>query len=141
MIQENITIPNFKARFQVAYNRDGIVYELARNRDIKVFAGLWLSDEGYYFKFPAETGPQVMVFVELPPKHKLRSSLMSSEAYHKVSKEFGRHKDGYQILLRRRSLIEFIGSSDLGSSPLDFYRESIAELQKSGLLAELAKRA
>lgn len=139
LISDNITIPNFKARAQVAYNRDGIVYELVRDRDIKVFAGLWLSDEGYYFKFPAETGPQVMVFVELPPKHKLRSSLVSSEAYGRVSKEFGRQKDGWQILLRRRPLIEFLGSSDQGERLLDFYRKSIAELQESGLLAELTE--
>lgn len=141
MISENITIPNFKARDQVAYNRDGVLYELVRDRSIKVFAGLWLSDEGYYFKFPPETGPQVMVFLELPPKHKLRSSLMSSEAYGRVSNEFGRQEDGYQILLRRRPLIDFLRSSDQSNALLDFYRESVAELQQSGLLAELAKGA
>lgn len=139
LVLDNIVVPAFKARVQVAYQRDGIVYEWHHDKSVKIFAGLWLSDEPYYFKFPRETGPQVMVFFELPPGHKLRSSLTSSEAYAKVSNEFGRQKDGWQLLLRCRPLIEFLGSEDQGKLLLDFYRDSISHLQQCGFLALLAR--
>jgi hypothetical protein len=138
LIKDNITMTDFRGKDQVAYGRDGIIYEWEHDKDVKIFVGLWLSDELYYFKFRRQGGPQVMVFFELPPKHKLRSVLLSSEAYAKVSKEFARQKDGWQILLRRRPLIEFLDSDDQGESLLEFYRESIDDLQQSGLLAELA---
>jgi len=135
LIMDNIILPDFKSNNQkAAYNRDGVVYEWKHDKGIKIFAGLWLSDEGYYFKFPRETGPQVMVFFELPPKHALRSSILSSQELTRVSKEFGREKDGWQILLRRRPLIEFMASDDQAKSLLNFYLESINDIQRSGLL-------
>lgn len=137
LVLDSISIPDFKAKEQVAYGRDGIVYEWVNDRDVKIFAGLWLSDDLYYFKFRRETGPQVIVFFELPPKHRLRNILISSKAYGKVGSEFGRQKDGWQILLRQRPLVEFLGSNDQGNSLLKFYRESITDLQQSGLLLEL----
>jgi hypothetical protein len=140
LIQRNIAIPHFDARVQVDYGRDGVIYRWEHDKDIKVFAGLWLSDEIYYLKFPRETGPQVMVFFELPPKHKLRDSLTSCAAYAKVSKEFGRQEEGWQLLLRRKPLIEFLGSNDQSNSLLEFYTESITDLLQSGFLAELTAR-
>jgi hypothetical protein len=140
-ILENIDISGFEGKEDTSWDRDGVYYRCVqegRSR-VAVFVGLWLSPRYYHIEFPLETGPQVMVFVEVPPKHELRDQLLSSKAYREASKKFTQPKQnlGFQVLLRHKPLAEFLGSKDQVNSLLEFYRESIHYLEESGLLNEI----
>jgi hypothetical protein len=140
LILQNISIAGFKGRDQTAHDRDGILYTPENKKDLPyvgIFVGLWLSDEQTYLKFSRETGPQVQVTVGTEPRGQFREKLLSSQAYERVSGEFRRQSPGWRILLRHRPLVDFIGSNEQAGSLLEFYRESIRDLEESGLLDEI----
>ena len=135
LVKTAIKIQGFKeSEEHLSWDRDGVFYKWRGPSKVGVFVGFWFSDEIYHFKFPRESGPRAMVFLEIPPQSPIRNQVVESEAYRKAGTVFGRQNVGYQILLASKPLTDFLSEEDQVGALMSFYRESVAELKESGIL-------
>jgi len=135
LIRTRIRIEGFKGSDEhLLWDRDGVFYKWRGPSKVGVFVGLWFSDEIYHFKFPWESGPRAMVFLEIPPQNTIRNQVVESEAYAKAGSAFGRQNVGYQILLTSKPLTDFLSKEDQIGALMAFYQDSVSELKKSGIL-------
>lgn len=135
LIKTRIKIEGFReSEEHLSWDRDGVFYKWRGPGKLGVFVGFWFSDEIYHFKFPWESGPRAMVFLEIPPQSPIRNQVIESEAYAKAGSTFGRKNVGYQVLLTSKSLTDFLGKEDQIGALLTFYQDSVGELKKSGIL-------
>jgi hypothetical protein len=138
LIKTRIKVEGFKENEEhLSWDRDGVFYKWRGPGKVGVFVGLWFSDEGYHFKFPCESGPRAMVFLEIPPQNPIRNQVIESEAYAKAGSTFGRQNVGYQILLVSSALTDFLSKEDQAGALLSFYQERVDELRNSGILDEI----
>jgi hypothetical protein len=138
LIKARIKIEGLRAKEEnLIYGRDGVFYKWSGNEKVGIFVGLWYSDEIYHFKFPSVSGPQAMVFLEIPPNNPIRKRVLESEAYRKAGNSFGQKNVGYQVLLKSRPLTEFLGAEDQVGTLLSFYQESIEQLRQSEILNQI----
>ncbi len=138
LTKARIRIEGLRAREEnLVYDRDGIFYKWSGNDKVGVFVGLWYSDKIYHFKFPSESGPRAMVFVEIPPNSPIRKRILESEAYSKAGNTFDQKNVGYQVLLKSRPLTGFLDSEDQAAGLLSFYEESVEQLRQSGLITQI----
>jgi len=135
LIKTTIKIQGFKENEErLVWDRDGIFYKWRKPSKVGVFVGIWFSDEIYHFKFPRESGPRAMVFLEIPPQNPIRNQVIASQAYVKACSAFNQQNIGFQILLTSKPLTDFLNREDQVGALLAFYQESVAELKKSGIL-------
>ena len=135
LIKTAIKIQGFKeSEEHLLWDRDGVYYKWRGASGVGVFIGLWFSDEIYHFKFPRESGPRAMVFLQIPPQSPIRDQVIESQAYLKASSTFGRQNIGYQVLLTSKPLTDFLNKDDQTGVLLAFYQDSVRELKKSGVL-------
>jgi hypothetical protein len=135
LIKTAIKIRGFKENEEhLSWDRDGVFYKWREPSKVGVFVGIWFSDEIYHFKFPRESGPRAMVFLEIPPQNPIRNQVVASQAYAKASSAFDRQNIGYQILLTSKPLTDFLSKEDQVGALMAFYQESVAELKESGIL-------
>jgi hypothetical protein len=135
LIKSRIKITGLKeSEEHLSWDRDGIFYKSSSKGKIGIFIGLWFSDEIYDFKVPQENGPRAVVFLEIPPQNPIRNKVLKSDAYRKAGNVFDQKNVGYQILLRSKPLIDFLGKEDQVSALLYFYQESTDTLQQSGII-------
>lgn len=138
LIKARIKIKGFKGSEEnMMWDRDGIFYKWSGIGKVGVFVGLWYSDMIYDFKFPQESGPRAMVFLEIPPKNPIRKQILESEGFKKASKTYDQKNVGYQVLLKSRCLTDFLGQEDQVGALLSFYQERVDELRNSGILDEI----
>ena len=114
-----------------------MIYEFDRKPAIKIFLGLWISDQAYQFKFDRQSGPQVMVFVEIPRNHECRSELERSSAFNTLLRAFDRQARGYQALLKHCPLKNFINSEDQSMEPLNYWSDAVSVISEAGLVDKL----
>ena len=135
LIKTTIKIQGFKDREEhLSWDRDGVFYKWRGLSKVGVFVGLWFSDEIYHFKFPRESGPRAMVFLEIPPQSPIRNQVVESQAYVEADTVFGRQTIGYQILLTSKPLTDFLSKEDQVGALMAYYQESITKLKKSAIL-------
>ncbi|RLC36392.1 hypothetical protein DRH29_04640 [candidate division Kazan bacterium] len=135
LIKTRIKVEGFKASEEhLSWDRDGVFYNWRGPGKVGVFVGFWFSDEIYHFKFPRESGPRAMVFLEIPPQSPIRDQVIESEAYAKAGNTFDRKNVGYQVLLTSKPLTDFLGKEDQAGALLAFYQDNVGQLQKSGIL-------
>jgi len=141
LIKARIKIKEFKGSDEnMKWDRDGIFYKWSGIDKVGIFVGLWYSDRIYDFKFPQESGPRAMVFLEIPPKNPIRKHILESEAFKRVSKTYEQKNVGYQVLLKSRCLTDFLDQEDQVGALLSFYQERVDELRNSGILDEIISR-
>jgi len=136
-ILATIPIPSFTGKHQSAHGRDGVIFEFDRGPAIKIFVGLWISDQAYQFKFDRQSGPQVMAFVEIPPNHKWRPELERSNAFNTLLRAFDRQPRGYQALLKHCPLNDFIDNEDQSTRLLNYWSEAVSVISEAGLVDKL----
>ena len=114
-----------------------MIFEFDRGPAIKIFVGLWISDQAYQFKFDRQSGPQVMAFVEIPPNHKWRPELERSNAFNTLLRAFDRQPRGYQALLKHCPLNDFIDNEDQSTRLLNYWSEAVSVISEAGLVDKL----
>jgi len=138
LIKAIIKIKGFKGSDEnMMWDRDGIFYKWSGVGKVGVFVGLWYSDKIYHFKFPQESGPGAMVFLEIPTQHPIRKQILDSETFKKACKMFDHKNIGYQVLLKSQPLVDFLGQKDQAGALLSFYQEKVDELRNSGILDQI----
>lgn len=122
---------------KLVYGRDGIFFKIQKGQNIGIFVGIWYSDRDYVFKFDSANGPQLMVFVEIPPNHPQWGKFIDSAPYNKASALFKKEKRKYQLLLAHEDLAKFLSSNNQTDSIVSFYSDCVDALIESGVIDEL----